>query len=83
MLQERVHAPLRKLLLPRGKRVEETARWLHVGEFVIYGQLAGLLARASQELVLTAESEERALPSFVLADDEGLGVDHDFGPAAP
>jgi len=83
VLQERVRAPLRTLLLPHGKRVEETSRWLHLGEFVIAGQLAGLVARASRELVLTAESEERALPSFVLADDEGVGTDQDFGPAAP
>jgi len=83
VLQERVRAPLRTLLLPHGDRVEETSRWLHLGEFVIAGQLAGLIARASRELVLTAQSEERALPSFVLADDEGLGTDQDFGPAAP
>ncbi len=83
VLQERVRAPLRTMLLPHGRRVEETSRWLHLGEFVIAGQLAGLIARASRELVLTSESEERALPSFVLADDEGLGIDQDFGPAAP
>ncbi len=83
VLQQRVKAPLRKLLLPHGKRVEESARWLHLGEFVISGQLAGLIARASTELVLNADTDERALPSFVLSDDEGVGVDQDFGPAAP
>jgi hypothetical protein len=83
VLQQRVRAPLRKLLLPQGRHVNEQLRWLHLGEFVIAGKLAGLIARVSRELVLTATSEERAIPSFVLADDEGVGVDQDFGPAAP
>jgi len=83
VLQERVQAPLRRLLLPHGNRVEEVQRWMHLGEFVIDGQLAGLLARASEELVLAADTEERALPCFVLADDDGMGVDQELGPAAP
>jgi hypothetical protein len=83
VLQQRVRAPLRKLLLPHGKRVQEASRWLHLGEFTIGGQLAGLLARASSELVLAADTQERALPSFVLADDDGLGLDQDLGPATP
>jgi hypothetical protein len=83
VLQERVQAPLRRLILPHGQRVEEVSRWMHLGEFVVGGQLAGLLARASEELVLSPDTHERALPCFVLADDDGAGFDQDFGPAAP
>jgi hypothetical protein len=83
VLQEAVRAPLRRLLLPRGRRVEEVSRWLHLGEFVIGGQLAGFLARTSEELVLAADSREHTLPCLVLADDAGQGQDQDLGPAAP
>jgi hypothetical protein len=71
VIQEAVQAPLRRLLVPRGERTEEVARWLHLGQFVIGGRLAGLLARASQELVLSPESTERALPCLVLGDGAG------------
>ena len=83
VLQEVVQAPLRRLLIPRGRRVEEVSRWLHLGEFVIGGQLAGFLARSSEDLVLTPSSDEHALPCLVLADDEGAGQDQDLGPATP
>ncbi len=83
VIQEAVQAPLRRLLLPRGHRVEEVSRWLHLGQFVIGGQLAGFLARTSEDLVLAAESDERALPCLVLADDDGAGQDQDLGPATP
>lgn len=83
VIQEIVRAPLRRLLLPHGNRVSEVSRWLHLGEFVIDGHLAGFLARTSEELVLTAASRERALPCLVLADDAGEGQDQDLGPATP
>lgn len=83
VLQEAVRAPLRHLLRPRGHGVERVKRWLHLGEFVIAGKLAGVLARTSEELVLNAQTRERAIPSFVLSDDDGAGADQDFGPAAP
>lgn len=83
VLQELVHAPLRRLRLPVGDQAVEVSRWLHLGEFVIGGQLAGFLARVSEELVLSAESQERALPCLVLADDEDESLDQDLGPASP
>jgi hypothetical protein len=83
VIQERVRAPLRRLLIPHKDRVTEVSRWLHLGEFVIEGQLAGFLARTSEELVLSAESAERVLPCLVLADDRGAGQDQDLGPATP
>jgi len=83
VLQERVNAPLRRMLVPHGRRVEEVSRWMHLGEFFIDGQLAGFLARVSQELVLSADSHERTLPCLVLADDEGEIQDQDLGPASP
>jgi hypothetical protein len=83
VIQEVVHAPLRELLLPRGDGVEQVSRWLHLGHFVISGQLAGFLARTTEELVLGISSEERILPCLVLADEPGVGADRDLGPATP
>ncbi len=70
VLQEIVKAPLRCLLVPQGSKVEQVPRWLHLGEFVIQGQLAGFLARVSRELVLSRRSAERTLPCLVLADED-------------
>lgn len=83
VIQEIVRAPLRSLLLPQGRAVREVSRWLHLGQFVIGGQLAGFLARTSEDLVLSAGSDERTLPCLVLADDAGAGQDQDLGPATP
>jgi hypothetical protein len=83
VIQETVRAPLRRLLVPREDGVEEVSRWLHLGEFVIGGHLAGFMARTSQDLVLTAESDERALPCLVLADEDTTTQDQDLGPASP
>lgn len=66
VLQERVAAPVRLLPLPGQTEREGEALHIHLGEFMIGGQLGGLLARASRELVLSPTSEERALPVFLL-----------------
>lgn len=66
VIQERVRAPVRRLLIPRDGRAEEVPHWLHLGQFVIGGQLAGMLARASRDLVLSVDSDERTLPCLVL-----------------
>jgi hypothetical protein len=83
VLQELVRAPLRRLLLPNANGVEETTRWLHLGEFVIGGQLAGFLARVSTELVLSTAARDRVLPCLVVADDDDEPQDQDLGPATP
>jgi hypothetical protein len=84
VIQEAVRAPLRRLLLPRAGAVESVTRWLHLGEFAIGGQLAGFLARVSEELVLDADAEDAVLPCLVLADEEaGVITDQDLGPASP
>lgn len=83
VLQEFVQAPLRRLLLPRQRGVEEVSRWLQLGQFVVGGQLAGFLARASEQIVLTADTDESVLPCLVVAGGEDFGDDQDFGPAAP
>lgn len=83
VLQEFVQAPLRQLLVPRPRGVEEVSRWLQLGQFVVEGQLAGFLARASKEVVLTPDSDEFALPCLVVTGNEDVGADQDFGPAAP
>lgn len=85
VLQRRVEAPLRRLLVPHEDRVEEVSRWLHLGEFVVEGQLAGFLARASEELVLGEDSHERTLPCLTLTDGTPAEGEEegDLGPASP
>jgi hypothetical protein len=82
VVQERVAAPVRRIWLPDGDGVVATPRWFHLGEYVVDGQFAGLLARASEELVLSVHSEERALPCLVLPrrGEEAAGG---LGPASP
>ena len=76
LVQEYVEPPQRIVHLqgPDGA-VHETPLFLHVGEFVLSGRLAGLLVRASLERVLAVESTERALPCFVLDPDLATGPD--------
>ena len=69
ILQEYVQAPLRTFVLARGERVDAVPLHQHLGEYVFGGRLAGYLARGSQELVLSAASQERAIPCLVLQGD--------------
>lgn len=69
ILQEYVPAPLRTFVLARGDRVDTLPLHQHLGEYMFGGRLAGYLARASHELVLSAASQERVIPAMVLQGD--------------
>lgn len=69
ILQEYVSAPLRTFVLAQGGKVRTVSLHQHLGEYMLGGRLAGYLARASQELVLSAASQERAIPCLVLSGD--------------
>jgi hypothetical protein len=66
IVQERVAAPTRTLVLPREEagvaRVEAVPLHLHLGEYMFSGNLAGFQAWASQELVISIHSTEKAVP---------------------
>lgn len=66
IVQERVAAPTRTFVLPRGGRVEAVPQHLHLGEYMFGGALAGFQAWASQELVISMASSERAVPVLAL-----------------
>ena len=66
ILQEYVAAPLRSFVLAHGDRVSPVPLHLHLGEFMFGGRLAGYMARASHELLLSAGSQERVIPTLVL-----------------
>lgn len=66
IVQERVSAPSRTFVLPRDGRVEAVPLHLHLGEYVFAGALAGFQAWASQELVISVHSRERAVPVIAL-----------------
>lgn len=66
ILQERVAAPVRLFPLPGQPERDGEALVVHLGEFVLGGHFAGLLVRASRELVLSPTSTEVALPAFHL-----------------
>lgn len=70
VLQEYVQAPLRVLHLPHDGRIEAVPLHMHLGEFMFGGELAGFLARASVELVLSRASRERAIPCLVLQQED-------------
>jgi hypothetical protein len=62
IVQERVGAPTRTFVLARDGQVEAVPLHLHLGEYVFGGALAGFQAWASQELVISIHSTERAVP---------------------
>lgn len=66
IVQQRVAAPTRSFALPVDGRVEVVPLHLHLGEYVFGGTLAGFQAWASQELVISAHSTERAVPVLTL-----------------
>lgn len=66
LVQEYVEPPQRILHLPQGAVTREHALFLHLGEYMLDGRLAGILARASLERVLNVDSSEHALPAFVI-----------------
>jgi hypothetical protein len=71
IVQERVTAPTRTFVLPQsgsqaGSRVEAVPLHTHLGEYMFSGTLAGFQAWASQELVISQHSTERAVPVVVL-----------------
>jgi len=71
VLQELVPAPARRFSIPGASSAGAVTRYLHLGEYLVAGRLAGLLARASRELVLSPTSTERVLPCFVLPPSTG------------
>ncbi len=66
ILQERVAAPLRTFIIPRGGRMAAVPQHLHLGEYVFDGKLAGFQVWASDELVISVQSTERAVPCLEL-----------------
>jgi hypothetical protein len=70
VLQEYVPAPVRTFLVPDGRTLAPHALNLHLGEYMLGGKLAGFLARASEELVLSVTSTDRVLPCLRLDDGE-------------
>lgn len=66
IVQQRVAAPTRSFVLPTDGKVEVVPLHLHLGEYVFGGTLAGFQAWASQELVISAHSTERAVPVLTL-----------------
>lgn len=66
IVQERVAAPGRTFVLPRDGRVDAVPLHLHLGQYMFAGTLAGFQAWASQELVISVHSTERAVPVISL-----------------
>jgi hypothetical protein len=66
IVQQRVAAPTRNFALPVDGEVEVVPMHLHLGEYVFGGTLAGFQAWGSQELVISAQSTERAVPVLTL-----------------
>lgn len=66
IVQQRVAAPARTFVLPRDGRVEALPLHLHLGQYMFGGTLAGFQAWASQELVISVHSTERAVPVIAL-----------------
>ncbi len=67
VLQEFVEAPLHALMVPAGDSFAPVSRHLHLGEFVLDGRMAGFLARVSVGTVLSAASDEHAIPCYLPA----------------
>src|SRR5690606_28765914 len=79
VIQERVDAPVRELHVACDGRIVPTPMNLHLGEYVFGGSLAGFLARASAELVLSARSDDRTLPVLVLGRGDEAERDSPLG----
>jgi hypothetical protein len=70
VLQQRVEAPVRELMVVRDGRVETAPMHVHLGEYVFGGSLTGFLARASTSLVLSSRSDDRVLPVLVIGGED-------------
>ncbi|MEW6746376.1 MAG: hypothetical protein AB1486_26845 [Planctomycetota bacterium] len=66
VIQERVLAPERMVLVPEGGEVVRKPLHFQLGEYMFDGQLAGFLAFVAPDLVISYISDERAVPCFVL-----------------
>lgn len=76
LIQEYVPPPVRTVLMPHEDRIETVALHFHLGEYILGGEMAGVLARVSPERVLSLSSTDRVVPSYALAPaEEGPGSD--------